>query len=683
MKKLRFALAAFLSFSIVCTVFSSDFESVTVETADSLFAEEEFRRGVQSYYRGAYNEAVLLFEKALSYLPSENLILEWLGRAYYHSGMEDAALQHWQFASDAGYGGMLLSNRIEIVRDRRISGKSTFSETQYAEAGSFPGVVNGTLVFSQPASILANNDGTSWVLAYGSNELLLVDINGFIINRVRGPLQGFDRPMDIIRKSDGTLLVSENAGDRISVLDSRGNYRGTIGSKGVSLGQFVGPQYMALDSSENLYVTDFGNARVSVFDKEGKPLFHFGKKDGAFPGFSAPTGICVFSDIVYVADAIKGTIYSFDRAGNYTGMLVPEKTFSRPEAMRLSEDYIIISDGNRICSVDLSTGAVYENGRTGSGPSRIICAAPDANGNIMASDIVSNEIYVMSKMTELVGGLFVQVERVNADKFPNVTLEIKVENRQRQPVMGLKAENFYLTENGIPVANQKLEGSAFSNQVCDITVVIDRSLETSQHNEALEAALKEIATSMAGKGTLTVVSSGTVPSIEYTGSPADLGDFTVAALKTPVAENCPTDLALRLAANGLITGEKKRAVVYLTGASTLSHASFQTYGLSDMAAYYNNNGISLYTVKLSQNALPEEITYITETTNGDIQFVYRPEGLKNIVADVVSLPNGSYQLSYTSSLDTNFGKDYLPLEAEAYLLNRSGRDEIGYYAPLE
>ena len=214
-------------------------------------------------------------------------------------------------------------------------------------------------------------------------------------------------------------------------------------------------------------------------------------------------------------------------------------------------------------------------------------------------------------------------------------------------------------------------------------MVIDRSLETSQHNEALEAALKEIATSMAGKGTLTVVSSGTVPSIEYTGSPADLGDFTVAALKTPVAENCPTDLALRLAANGLITGEKKRAVVYLTGASTLSHASFQTYGLSDMAAYYNNNGISLYTVKLSQNALPEEITYITETTNGDIQFVYRPEGLKNIVADVVSIPNGSYQLSYTSSLDTNFGKDYLPLEAEAYLLNRSGRDEIGYYAPLE
>ena len=48
-------------------------------TSSEGFASEEFRRGVQSYYRGAYNEAILLFEHALSYLPNDNLILEWLG----------------------------------------------------------------------------------------------------------------------------------------------------------------------------------------------------------------------------------------------------------------------------------------------------------------------------------------------------------------------------------------------------------------------------------------------------------------------------------------------------------------------------------------------------------------------------------------------------------------------------
>ena len=80
-------------------------------SANSGFAEEEFRLGVQSYYRGAYNEAIQEFEKALSYLPGENTILDWLGKSYYRAGVEGAALQQWQFASDDGYGGALLQNK--------------------------------------------------------------------------------------------------------------------------------------------------------------------------------------------------------------------------------------------------------------------------------------------------------------------------------------------------------------------------------------------------------------------------------------------------------------------------------------------------------------------------------------------------------------------------------------------
>ncbi|MEE3411773.1 MAG: hypothetical protein VZQ99_09885, partial [Treponema sp.] len=48
-------------------------------SAEAGFAEEEFRRGVQSYYRGFFNDAIIQFEKALSYLPDEKLILDWLG----------------------------------------------------------------------------------------------------------------------------------------------------------------------------------------------------------------------------------------------------------------------------------------------------------------------------------------------------------------------------------------------------------------------------------------------------------------------------------------------------------------------------------------------------------------------------------------------------------------------------
>ena len=52
--------------------------SIGARTAASGLAEQEFRRGVQAYYRGAFNDSILEFEKALSYLPSENIILDWL-----------------------------------------------------------------------------------------------------------------------------------------------------------------------------------------------------------------------------------------------------------------------------------------------------------------------------------------------------------------------------------------------------------------------------------------------------------------------------------------------------------------------------------------------------------------------------------------------------------------------------
>jgi len=44
---------------------------------------------------------------------------------------------------------------------------------------------------------------------------------------------------------------------------------------------------------------------------------------------------------------------------------------------------------------------------------------------------------------------------------------------------------------------------------------------------------------------------------------------------------------------------------------------------------------------------------------------------------------GMYQLKYTSTMSTDFGRSFLPVEVEVQLLERSGRDEIGYFAPLE
>lgn len=674
-----FASAAYTQNNLVDTMRQ---ENNTMRTAQSGFAEADFRLGVQSYYRGSFNESILGFERALSYLPGENLILDWLGKAYYRAGVEGSALDQWKFAAEGGHGGILLQNRIEIVSERRITQNQYGFTQRYTESGSFPNINGNALIYSQPVSSLPNNDGSLWVVAYGTNELLRYDVNGVVLRRIRGPINGFDRPMDIIRLKSGNLLISESAGDRLALLDASGSFIKYYGGKGRKEGQFVGPQYMAEDSFGNIYVTDFGNARVVVFDEDGNGLLHFGQKTADFAGLKSPTGIAVVDDRIFVADSVSGAIYEFDRAGNFRGNLVNEKTFARPESLKNWGDYLILTDKNRVVTIDTTTGAVYENARTPRAVSSITSAVPDRNGNIIVTDFKSNDIYVMSKMTELVGGFFVQVERVIADNYPSVTLEVRVENRRRQPIVGLNESNFLITEEKRPVADMKLLGAANNNDVADITLLIDRNSSMRAYEDQVNSAVQEIMASMNGRGTVQVVSVGEIPVTEYMGSPENLSRFSVRALQAPYTQNAALDSGIRLAANGLINGEKKRGIVYLT-AGTVSQNAFTKYSLSDLTAYLNNNSISFSTILLDQAAPEQEISYITDNTTGTSYYVYRPEGLSAVVQDIIQLPSGLYQLSYTSALPTEYGQKYLPVEVETYLLNRSGRDEAGYFAPLE
>lgn len=679
---IAFVFSAFSFFSVFSQTSSAGLYSGNVRTAEEGFAAQEFRRGVQSYYRGTFNDAVMQFEKALGYMPNDSLILEWLGKSYYHSGMEGTAVKSWSKAVQNGYGGLLLKNKIEIVQDRRTGAFRSDFNARYTEAGAFSGSYGEGMVFSGPVSVLPENDGTVWVLAYGSNELVKLNINGTVVSRVTGPMNGFDRPMDLIRLEDGTMLVTESAGNRLCVLDKKGKFIKYIGKKGRAVGNLVGPQYAAQDSRQNIYVSDYGNRRIAVFDRDGKGLFCFGTARDDFAGLKGPTGIAVAGENVYVADNIFGGIYEFDLAGNFQRVLVPEKTFQHPESIRVWNEYLVVCDSNRVFSVDSGSGSVFENISAGNAPARLTCAVPDVNGNVVVSDVISNEVYVMSKMQELVGGLFVQIEKVNASKFPEVFVDVRVENRYRSAVVGLGENNFYITEQKRPVNKLKYLGSSSYSQFSDITLLIDRSRRSSEFGEQINAAVREIAAAMKNRGTLKIVSASKIPALEYSGKPSGALKFDVAALKNPVSDEISLDLALRLAANDLVNAEHKRAVVIIS-AGKVSLNAFEKYSLSETAAFLNNNHISVASVLLTQNACDEELDYIVSNTPGKEYYIFRPEGLSGIVEDLVDIPSGLYTFSYTSVLSTNFGEKYLPVEVEAYLLNRSGRDECGYFAPLQ
>jgi len=170
---------------------------------NTLRAREEFRIGVQAYHRYSFNEAILSFERSLAFRPGEPIILDWLGRSYFSSGIESAAFRMWQAAAE-GYGlsssmGMLIASRLHTLQNHRVLLPVPNDAVRYVESGRFPGTNNDIILYRHPSAFLPLKDGSVWVVAYGSNEIVRIGVNGLITDRRRGPLTGFDRPYDMVQ----------------------------------------------------------------------------------------------------------------------------------------------------------------------------------------------------------------------------------------------------------------------------------------------------------------------------------------------------------------------------------------------------------------------------------------------------------------------------------------------------
>jgi DNA-binding beta-propeller fold protein YncE len=654
--------------------------------AGALTAADEFRLGVHAYNRFAYNEAILSFERALSFRPGEPLILDWLGRAYYRSGFEETALRQWRAALNV-YGrntgvGMLLGSRIETVANRRFLLPVANDGVRYVEAGRYPGKYEDIVLYRQPSSVLPNADGSVWVVAYGSNELVNIDVNGVIKDRKRGPLNGFDRPYDIVRGTDGRLYVSEYRGGRVSILNSGGDWQAYIGSRGINEGQFIGPQNLTVDEDGYLYVVDYGNRRISKFDPDGVFILSFGLRNPVFPGLLSPTGIAASRGIIYAADNAAKAIFMFDTNGSYLGRLAAEG-LTGPESMRfLSDGTMLVVDGNKILQIDVDSAIVRELAAAGGVRTRITGADMDRNGNLVAANFNLGEVSVMTRFDDLASGFFVQIRNVDAQRFPAVTVELTVEDKLRRPIVGLDNNNFLLTEDGYPVNEQRLFTPAYRYQGADISLLVERSPATASLRDDLANASRDINLALREMGNskvVSVISAGTQPVRERHETSLENAVRGNAASFNP---RWRFDLGLRLAATDLLTAAPKRSVVYI-GSGDLGELAFEQYSLSEMACYLANNGIVFNAVIIGSGNISAGIEYLCRETGGRAMRLYNPYGIAGLIKDMADTPTGLYSFSYNSRLQTDFGRAWLGVEAEVYLMERSGRDNTGYFPPLE
>jgi DNA-binding beta-propeller fold protein YncE len=186
---------------------------------------------------------------------------------------------------------------------------------------SRPGVVPGTCQYITGFSgnvlgLAIDHEGNAFVADQGDNSIKVVTGdggNGAILRTFgHAHLAG---PEGIALDKDGTVYVCNFNNNTISIFNHDGRYLRQITD--ASLSQ---PRGIAVDEDKNVYVANFNTHMVSVFDRFGALVRQIGSRSPLH--IHNPMGIAVDSDgMTYVANSGSHSVSVFNSEGEFVRQL--------------------------------------------------------------------------------------------------------------------------------------------------------------------------------------------------------------------------------------------------------------------------------------------------------------------------------------------------------------------------
>ena len=348
---------------------------------------------------------------------------------------------------------------------------------------------------------------------------------------------------------------------------------------------------MALSSDGNyLYVSDWGNRRISKWRLDGTHVLDI-PAGGRFEGFLGPSGIACREDRVYVADSLRGTVEVFDSSGNYLGPLI-EEGLNEPEGLAVDGDRLLIADGARIHRVDLVSGELKLEAYLGEGPHRITSVFPDDNGNLAVSDFDNDRIVLLTPLSTLYGGLDVTLDRVRADSFPDIVVDLTVRDRSGNPISGLDSSNFRVYDGARPVGEPVLDWRSSEDNGVSVVSVVDPS-GGSEGIGSLFRGVDELIDAFIPGDDFALVKATENPVLYEVAMGAGPEAFYADLTRNPGGPRGAWDESLRLAATRLAPERKRKAIVALVSNAPAA-AAFDRYGLVETVRLLANNGIGFF-----------------------------------------------------------------------------------------
>ena len=161
--------------------------------------------------------------------------------------------------------------------------------------------------------------GRLFVADTQAHSVKVFDDGGVLLQAIgeRGEDAGQFNYPTYLSLAQGELYVTDSINARVQVFDAQsGQYRRTIGTRGLYVGNLVRPKGVAVDSERNVYVVESYYDNLLIYNAEGEFLMPLGGTGSGTGRFFLPAG--VWTDErhrVFVADMFNGRVIVFSFLG--------------------------------------------------------------------------------------------------------------------------------------------------------------------------------------------------------------------------------------------------------------------------------------------------------------------------------------------------------------------------------
>ena len=239
--------------------------------------------------------------------------------------------------------------------------------------------------------------GRLYVVQSAANRITILNPDGSVATTLGKAGSGdgdFQEPWSVAIAPDGSVFVADTWNHRIQKFDATGrfvakwgNFIDTKGQRDAEPYAFWGPRDVAIGPDGNVYVSDTGNKRITVFNQNGQYIRALGG-EGSAPGqFKEPVGITFDpAGNLWVADTWNQRIQKLNPT---TGQQLAQYPVPAWSSTAITDKPYLRSD---------PTGRIYA---TVPSERRVLMVAPDGT---MANTVPALQGYQFQKPIGLLAG---------------------------------------------------------------------------------------------------------------------------------------------------------------------------------------------------------------------------------------------------------------------------------------